>query len=221
MGVRKPSFNQAFSLVKSSTVIIMVLTKNFIPQKLGRNQKEPLCHTIKRLLWVLSLNILLWTCLATQITFFALLYRADAKTFAYIVLAMPLIYVCFCALLSYRNCFAQNQQTKIRFFMISGLFLVFEISTLMFYYTIYFIFKIQFWTIPFDFAVFTSINLYMATVFAKMAFTLPSLQLTDMYSLEKISSLDKTCGEPNVPVFSALFMTIASVIRRIVGHYFT
>jgi hypothetical protein len=55
--------------------------------------------------------------------------------------------------------------------------------------------------------------LYMAAIFAKMAFTLPSLQLSDMYNLEKISSLDKTCGASNVLLFSAVFIQIAYLFQ--------
>ena len=136
--VRNGTLKQGLTNTKTNIVILLVLTKNFLPQKLGRNEKEPLCHTIKRLIWVLSLNILLWFCLTGQITFFAELYKSsDGKTFAYIVLAMPITYVCICALIAYINWFHQNQQGKIRFLMISGLFLLFEISVLLFNYQFY------------------------------------------------------------------------------------
>ena len=179
-----------------------------MPQKLGRNQKDTLCHTIKRLHWVLSLNIFLWLSLSLQILYFTQLYKDNAKTFAYIVLAMPLIYGCICVLLIPKNCFAQNQQTKIRFLMISGLFLVFKISTLMFHCKVYFIDKFQSWTVLFSSAVLASMNFYIAAIFAKMAF-IPSFQLSDMYNLDKISSLDKTCGASNVLVFLSILMSIA------------
>ena len=208
MGVRQATLNQTISLFKSTVVILLVLTKNFMPQKLGRNKKEPLCHTIKRLHWVLSFNIFLWISVSLQILYFTQLYKDDAKTFAYIVLAMPLIYVCICTLLSHKNCFSQNQQTKIRFFILSGLFLVFKISTLMFHCKVYFLDKFQNWTVLFSSAVLASMNLYVAAIFAKMAF-ISSLKLSDMYNLDKISSLDKTCGASNVLVFLSVLMGIA------------
>ena len=155
-----------------------------------------------------------------QIVFFAELYKYGAKTFAYIVLAMPLIYICVCGLFTYRNCFAQGQQTKIRFLMISGLFLVFEIPILIYNYQAYFIFKLQIWVISYGFAVTTGMTLYMAAIFVKMAFTLPSLQLTDMYNLEKISSLDKTCGTSSVLVFLAVFLLTAFLIQAFVAYLY-
>ena len=219
LSVRKATLKQGFSVVKSVVVIIMVLTKNFLPQKLGRNQKEPLGHTIKRLIWVLSLNILLWECLKNQMKNFSFFYNVYEKMFAYIVLAVPLIYVCICSIMVFKNCFSQNQQAKVRFLMISGLFLLFEISTLMSNYKIYFILKYQNWDIPVILTVHTSSYLYLAAVFAKMAFPLPSLRLTDMYNLEKISCLDKTCGASNVLVFSSVFLSLIYIFFAAYNGY--
>ena len=185
-------------------------------QQISHGKKESKLKQITQLLWIVCLNIIIFTTNSVQWTSFIYTFitygkeynresPSDQKMFLIINIIQITLTVAMCIFM-FKNFFKPHLQTKVRFLILSIYHLINCLRcTLVILESVYHSnsgFGLTMLYVPF-----VILNSSLVLVFSKAAFSVP--KLNDIWSLEKMTSKE-LCFIPNL-LFTIVFLTILSV----------
>ena len=130
--LRAKNLTQVVSLFKSHIVVLLQLTKFFMEKKLLKSQHESQISTIKRIFWILGLNLFLSICILMNLSRIIFPYFTN-DSWDYVLSFEILVFICISFLLVYKYYTKKFDFTKL---VCNWLCLLFLQCGIHLYYTI-------------------------------------------------------------------------------------
>ena len=185
MLTRQNSAHTVLFFLKAYIMISFHLTKTLMPPAAGSKNNQ-IISRIKAFWWALTLSLLIMFCVGWDFCRFNLLFAyRPLSVFLYCTIPF-LLYLSFCAIFLYKNCFNRSKQTKLKCLLAS----IFFLGLSVFWCFIIFVDGHHSKLGLIYYIPVLIIHLYLTSIFTKASFTVSSL--VDIWSLEQISSKSKT-----------------------------